>query len=137
MANRDTCPCAAAPQRPRLASLARAEAPALMLVGVLAVGLFTTPASASAAALPRPCPPGPNLTGSCKSVSQRSLAPGEVLTYVIRLHDIGTAEAVARVVDRVPPELSLVPGSVTSGALVDAATSTLVWANVTVPVVVR
>lgn len=93
-----------------------------------------TPMSTLVIPTPPPPPPGPNLAGSYKSASQHTLAPGEVLTYTIRLHNSGTAGAVADVTDQVPAEVNYVIGSATEGGVYDPATRTLSWISVTVPV---
>ena len=74
------------------------------------------------------------LAGSYKSASQRTLAPGEVLTYTIQLHNSGTAEAIAQVTDQLPAEVSYVSDSATPSAIYNEGAGTLSWSNVTVPV---
>jgi uncharacterized repeat protein (TIGR01451 family) len=76
----------------------------------------------------------PRLAGSYKSASQYVLPPDEVLTYTIRLHNSGTAEAVAEVTDRLPEEVTYIAGSATPGGVYDPVEGTLAWADITVPV---
>jgi len=78
--------------------------------------------------------PGPILAGSHKSASQHTLAPGEILTYTIYLHNSGTAVAIARVTDQLPAEVNYVSGSATPDAAYDEGAGTLTWSAVTVPV---
>jgi uncharacterized repeat protein (TIGR01451 family) len=76
----------------------------------------------------------PNLRGSYKAASHRSLSAGRTLTFTIHLHNSGTAPAVARVVDRVPRPLHVVPGSISPPAIADVAGNVLAWGHITVPV---
>jgi uncharacterized repeat protein (TIGR01451 family) len=78
--------------------------------------------------------PTPKLRGSQKSVSQHRLGPGGTLTYTIRLHNSGTAGAIVGVTDALPPEVAYVAGSAAPAADYDAATGTLSWSDVRVPV---
>ncbi len=80
-----------------------------------------------------PPTPSPNLAGSYKSASQYTLAPGEVLTYTIKLINSGTANAVATVVDPVPTPVNYVADSVTGSGTYDLASKTLSWTDVAVP----
>jgi len=74
------------------------------------------------------------LAGSHKSASRHILAPGEMLTYTIWLHNSGTAETVAQVTDRLPAEVNYVIGSATHDASYDKNAGILSWSAVTVPV---
>ena len=105
------------------------------LVAVLSTAAAASPDTALAGPIATPAPAAaPNLRGSYKAASHRGLSPGRVLTFTIHLHNSGTAPAVARVVDRVPAQLHVVPGSVRPPAVADVAGNVLVWGHVTVPV---
>jgi uncharacterized repeat protein (TIGR01451 family) len=77
--------------------------------------------------------PGYDLAGSYKIASQYMLAPDEVLTYTIWLHNSGAEAIVADVTDPLPLELNYVAGSVTGGGVYDPASRTITWDDVTVP----
>jgi uncharacterized repeat protein (TIGR01451 family) len=76
----------------------------------------------------------PRLAGSRKSASQHVLPPDDILTYTIRLHNSGTAEAVAQVTDRLPAEVTYVPDSATGSPTYDPDAETLSWEGIIVPV---
>ena len=93
----------------------------------------STPPSPQPSPFPSTPPmPGPKL-GGFKTASQFMLAPGEQLTYTIRLFNSGNVEAVATVTDPIPAELSYVTGSVSDGGTYNATTKTITWNNITVP----
>jgi uncharacterized repeat protein (TIGR01451 family) len=75
----------------------------------------------------------PALQNSQKSASQRSLAPGERLTYTIWLRNTGPASVTVDVIDPVPPTVQYVDGSASHGAAYDNSTATLTWKGITVP----
>jgi len=77
-------------------------------------------------------PSEPNLSGSFKKASQHHLAPGEELTYTIRLLNSGGAGTTADVVDELPEPMEYVAGSVTGGGTYDASTHSLSWDDVSV-----
>jgi uncharacterized repeat protein (TIGR01451 family) len=77
--------------------------------------------------------PKPDLRGSFKWASHRKLTSGESLYYSIKLHNSGTAEGVADVVDQLPAEVEYVPGSAVPEAVYDGDTHTLHWQNVEIP----
>jgi uncharacterized repeat protein (TIGR01451 family) len=83
--------------------------------------------------VPRRPTPGRSLAGSRKIASQHLLAPDEVLTYTIWLHNSGTDDVVADVTDPIPAELNYVEGSATGGGEYDPASRTVSWDDVTVP----
>lgn len=83
--------------------------------------------------VPRRPTPGRSLAGSRKIASQHLLAPDEVLTYTIWLHNSGTGGVVADVTDPIPAELNYVEGSATGGGDYDPASRTVSWNDVTVP----
>ncbi|MBV7339122.1 DUF11 domain-containing protein [Chloroflexi bacterium TSY] len=75
----------------------------------------------------------PELAGSYKDASRLKLESGEEVQYTITLHNSGTGEAVADVVDQIPTPLNFVEGSITNGGTYDPATRTISWSGVTVP----
>ncbi|MCL5996764.1 MAG: DUF11 domain-containing protein [Chloroflexi bacterium] len=82
-----------------------------------------------------PSPPAsaPNLMGSYKAASQCTLAPGEEVTYTIRLINSGTADASVTVTDVVPAPLSYVVGSATGGDTHYAAENRMLTWTLNVP----
>ena len=78
-----------------------------------------------------PSSPLPILAGSYKKASQFKLAPGDELTYTIRVHNSGRFSSLVDVSDPIPAELSYVPGSASDGGVYDEATATLSWTDVT------
>jgi len=77
--------------------------------------------------------PRPNLRPSHKLASRYVVAAGERLTYTIRLRNVGTADAVAAVADRVPIQMNYVAGTANLGGLYDATAGALSWSGITVP----
>jgi len=77
--------------------------------------------------------PRPNLNPSHKISSKYIVPPGEQFTYTIRLRNVGTADAVAQVTDRLPAEVSYVAGSANLGGVHDPLAGTVSWSGVTVP----
>jgi uncharacterized repeat protein (TIGR01451 family) len=81
----------------------------------------------------RPAPRS-NLSPSYKAASRYVLASGELLTYTIRLRNVGTADAVADVTDAVPTLMNYVAGSASLGGVYDPIAGALSWQGVTVPI---
>jgi uncharacterized repeat protein (TIGR01451 family) len=80
-----------------------------------------------------PPPPLPNLLGSVKYASRTTLGPDEELTFTIKLFNSSTTDVMADVSDALPAEFILVDGSITGGGVYDAATRTITWEGIAVP----
>jgi uncharacterized repeat protein (TIGR01451 family) len=72
----------------------------------------------------------PGLAGSHKTGSEFILAPGEVLTYTIHLHNSAVNLLPVDVTDPVPAALAYIPGSASQGGVYDPGTHTLAWNDV-------
>ena len=129
---------------------------ALLLVIVLAVALLTVTGFTFSARPPSPpanhdsngdalatqanatgeetCPPmpGPSLLEAYKFASKPFLAPGEVLTYTVFLHNGSITDVVATVTDPVPTPMTYIPDSATENGIYYTDTATLSWSAVTV-----
>ena len=101
---------------------------------VISAGNRLLERSAWVTLMPSPPAHGPDLYPSRKYASRHAVIPGETFTYTIQLVNVGTADALAQVTDRLPDEVNYVPESATGGGVYDPATATLAWQNVTVPV---
>ena len=82
---------------------------------------------------PPPPTPSPDLHGSYKSASQHILRSGEELTYTILLHNSGTGDATAEVVDELPAEVNYVTDSASNGGVYDPDARTVTWSGINVP----
>ncbi len=77
----------------------------------------------------------PNLTGSTKTVDKAVAPAGDVLTYTISLINSGSIEAPnVNLVDPIPQNTAYVSGSVTGGAIYNAALNQIEWTGA-VPVI--
>ncbi len=74
-----------------------------------------------------------SLDRSYKMASRFVVAPGEAVTYTIKLINSSPISATANVTDPIPAQLAYVDGSATGGGLYDAGSQTLTWNGVTVP----
>jgi len=71
-----------------------------------------------------------DLSASSKTATPLSVAPGEVVTYTLRLVNTGSgAPDPLMVTDTLPVGLTLEPGTLTPGATYDAATREIRWAG--------
>ena len=111
----------------------------ILLIALIAIGVIGLASShnAFAARFDQPIGqvsnlPDSNLSMSYKAASRNVLAPGEVLTYTIHLHNSGTGDAVASVNDPVPGAMTLIPDSIAGGGVYDAGTNAIAWHAVTV-----
>jgi len=72
----------------------------------------------------------PDLSTSRKEVAPNSVVAGETVTYTLHIVNSGTRDASALIVaDTLPPELSLVPGSLTGGATYDDGSRQVRWSG--------
>jgi uncharacterized repeat protein (TIGR01451 family) len=76
-------------------------------------------------------PPMPDLGASFKSASKHKVVSEGALTYTIHLHNSGTEDAVADVVDQLPDLMEYVSSS--DGGAYHAGDHTVTWNDVTVP----
>lgn len=104
----------------------------VMNVAKIAVGNFVMQAPAGVMIVPEVGFPS-NLDRSYKMASRPVIAPGETVTYTIKLINSSPVSATATVTDPVPAQLAYVPGSVTSGGAYDIGSQTLSWGSVAVP----
>ncbi len=73
-------------------------------------------------------PPRPDLTTSVKTVNKATASPEEKVTYTLTIKNTGTAPAPnPTIVDPIPAGTTYVDGSVTGGAVYDAASKTIRW----------
>jgi uncharacterized repeat protein (TIGR01451 family) len=80
-------------------------------------------------ALPHASP----LEGSFKAADRNVVAPGQVFTYTIDLHNSSAIPVTATVSDALPVQVEYVPGSASDGGSYDAGSRTLSWSNISVP----
>ena len=76
--------------------------------------------------------PGPGLLEAHKFASKPFLAPGEVLTYTVSLHNGSITDVVASVTDPMPTPMTYIPDSATGNGIFYSDTATLSWSAVTV-----
>jgi len=85
------------------------------------------------AVIPTPTPTAegqPNLSTSTKTVTRPTAQPGDSLLYTIVLNNTGTATAAnVSLTDVIPPYTTYVSGSVTGGAIYNAALNQIEWAG--------
>jgi len=81
----------------------------------------------------RPLVQGPYLS-LAKTVDKATATAGDTLTYTLAYRNTGTEAATnASVVDQLPLEVELVPGSITGGGTYDATGRTVTWPIASVP----
>ncbi|MFN8596739.1 MAG: DUF11 domain-containing protein [Anaerolineae bacterium] len=61
------------------------------------------------------------------------VAPGDLVTYTIKLINSSPLAVTANVTDPVPSQLTYVTGSATGGGVYDAGSQTLSWSAINVP----
>ena len=71
--------------------------------------------------------PTPNLSTSTKTVTRPTAQPGDSLLYTIVLNNTGTANANVSLTDTIPSYTTYVSGSVTGGAVYNAALDQIEW----------
>lgn len=73
------------------------------------------------------------LEGSFKTADHKVVAPGQVFTYTINLHNSSEIPVSATVSDTLPAQVSYIPGSASDGGTYDATNRTLRWNDISVP----
>jgi uncharacterized repeat protein (TIGR01451 family) len=100
---------------------------------VISAGGVSLDRSAWVLLIPERPAPRPNLRPSHKMASQNVVAPGDLFTYTIHLRNVGTADAVVAVTDRVPEQVNYVADTASSGGVYDPLAGTVSWSGITVP----
>jgi len=74
-----------------------------------------------------------SLERSFKMAARPVVAPGDLVTYTIKLINSSPLAVTANVTDPVPSQLTYVTGSATGGGVYDAGSQTLSWSAINVP----